>query len=150
VTDFLRTGEWSPRPSIPTLASAMDVGDPSNMERLRAAFPGLGELAAQVTATAIDDDEIRSTIRRDAAELGQVWCPHTATAAAAWRRLDDKLRASRWILVATAHPAKFDEIVEPLIGRPVPVPPALAALLELPRIETTIGATLDALRTQLA
>jgi threonine synthase len=150
VTDFLRTGEWAPRPSIPTLASAMDVGDPSNMERLRAMFPGLGELAAQVTATAIDDDEIRSAIRRDAAELGHVWCPHTATAAAAWRRLDDKLRALRWIIVATAHPAKFDEIVEPLIGRPVPVPPALAALLELPRIEMTIGATLDALRTQLA
>jgi threonine synthase len=150
VTDFLRTGQWRPRPSIPTLASAMDVGDPSNMERLRATFPGLGELAAQVTATAIDDDEIRSTIRRDAAELGRVWCPHTATAAATWRRLDDSLRASRWILVATAHPAKFDEIVEPLIGRAVPVPPALAALLELPRIETTIDATLDALRSQLA
>jgi threonine synthase len=150
VADFLRTGDWRPRASIPTLASAMDVGDPSNMERLRATFPGLGALAAQVTATAIDDDEIRSTIRRDAAELGQVWCPHTATAAAAWRRLDESLRASRWILVATAHPAKFDEIVEPLIGRTVAVPPALAALLELPRIETTIDATPDALRTQLA
>jgi threonine synthase len=150
VTDFLRTGEWRPRPSVPPLASAMDVGDPSNMERLRAMFPGLGELAGQVKATAIDDDEIRSTIRRDAVELGQVWCPHTATAAATWRRLDAPLRASRWILVATAHPAKFNEIVEPLVGHPVPVPPALAALLELPRIETTVDATLDALRTQLA
>jgi threonine synthase len=150
VTDFLRTGNWRPRPSVPTLASAMDVGDPSNMERLRTTFPGLGELADQVTATAIDDDEIRSTIRRDAAELGQVWCPHTATAAAAWHRLDARARESRWILVATAHPAKFNEIVEPLVGHTIAVPPALAALLELPRIETTIDATLDALRTQLA
>jgi threonine synthase len=150
VTDFLHTGHWEPRASIPTLASAMDVGDPSNMERLRWAFPDAAERGEKVTAMAIDDAEIRSTIRRDAEELGQVWCPHTATAATAYRRLSPELRALPWILVATAHPAKFNDIVEPLVGKPIAVPPALAALLTLPRIETTIDANLDAVRAQLA
>jgi threonine synthase len=97
----------------------------------------------------IDDDEIRATIRRDAVELGQVWCPHSATAAAVYRRLSGTQRRSRWVLVATAHPAKFHEIVEPLVGRPVPVPPALDALLRLPRVETPMRAELDELRALL-
>ena len=53
------------------------------------------------------------------------------------------------MLVATAHPAKFNEIVEPLIGRDIPVPPALARLLSLPRQEEDLDPTLDALRTAL-
>ena len=150
VTDFLRTGRWEPRASVPTLASAMDVGDPSNMERLRWAFPDAAERGTKITAMAIDDEEIRTTIRRDAKELGQIWCPHTATAAAVYRRLSPELRALPWTLVATAHPAKFDDVVEPLVGRPLAVPPALEALLTLPRIETTIDANLDAVRAQLA
>ena len=53
------------------------------------------------------------------------------------------------MLVATAHPAKFNEIVEPLVGREIPVPPALARLLSLPRQEEDLDPTLDALRTAL-
>jgi threonine synthase len=149
VVDYLQSGQYRPRPSLATLASAMDVGDPSNMERLRSTFAGPGGLAAQVTAMSIGDDEIRETIRRDAVELGQVWCPHTATAAAVYRRLNTAQKKSRWVLVSTAHPAKFNEIVESLIGRPVPVPAALDALLKLPRIETPLRADLDELRALL-
>ena len=136
VPDFLRTSVWQARASVPTLASAMDVGNPSNMERLQAWFTGAGAIADQVSAEAVDDDEIRATIRRDDRELGQTWCPHTATAAALYRRLPPERRAERWVLVSTAHPAKFNDIVEPLIGRSVPVPQALAGLLSKPRIET--------------
>src|SRR6267154_724806 len=63
VPDFLASGEWRPRPSIATLASAMDVGDPSNMERLRALFPEVGDLRAAVSAFTIEDEDIRSRIR---------------------------------------------------------------------------------------
>ncbi len=56
----------------------------------------------------------------------------------------------RWLLIATAHPAKFREIVEPLIGRPVAVPESLARLLALPAHATEIAADLDALRQALA
>jgi threonine synthase len=146
VPDFLGSGEWQPRPSVATLASAMDVGNPSNMERLRWLFPSIEQLRGKVSAVAVSDDEIRAAIRRDHRELGQMWCPHTATAAHVHRGLPPARRAERWVLVATAHPAKFNDIVEPLIGEAVPVPPALAALLELPSVQTEVGTSLDALR----
>jgi threonine synthase len=150
VPDFLRTGEWRPRPSVATLASAMDVGNPSNMERLRWLFPELATLRGRLTAQSVTDDEIRATIRRDHGRLGQTWCPHTATAACVYERLGARRAGERWVLVATAHPAKFNDIVEPLIGEEVPVPPALAALLALPSVQTEIGPGLDELRGVLA
>lgn len=149
VTEFLSSGQWQPHPSVPTLASAMDVGNPSNMERLRSLYPDIEALREQVSAHSVSDDEIRDTIRRDAQEFGQVWCPHTATAAAVYRRLPRERSAERWVLVSTAHPAKFNDIVEPLIGRAVPVPAALQKLLKLPRQETNIGPTLAELRRHL-
>jgi threonine synthase len=149
VPEYLASGAWRPRPSVATLASAMDVGNPSNMERLRWLFPDLGRLRDKVEAQSVSDEEIRSTIRRDHRELGQTWCPHTATAACVYRRLDPARRARRWVLVATAHPAKFDDIVEPLIGEPVPVPEALAALLALPSRQVEVGPRLEDLRRVL-
>jgi threonine synthase len=150
VPDFLASGDWQPRASVPTLASAMDVGNPSNMERLRALFPALEGLRAAVSAIAVSDDEIRERIRAGYRDHGQIWCPHTAAAAEAWKRLPAARReAGRWVLVSTAHPAKFREIVEPLIGRTVTVPASLAELFARPTRCTDIDATLDALREQL-
>jgi threonine synthase len=149
VPDYLASGEWHPRPSVATLASAMDVGNPSNMERLRWLYPDVSELGRRVTAQAVSDAEIRDTIRRDHQELGQTWCPHTATAACVYRRLEPARRSRRWVLVATAHPAKFDEVVEPLIGASVPVPPALATLLSLPSVQTEVEPGLESLRAVL-
>ncbi len=151
VPDYLASGEWQPRASVPTLASAMDVGNPSNMERLRHLYPEWRELAKAVTTLTVSDEEIRARIRTDRARLGQTWCPHTATAAEAYARLAPDARgAGPWVLVATAHPAKFPETVEPLIGGPVPVPTALAHLLTLPSRVTEIPATLGALAAVLA
>lgn len=151
VPDYLESGQWRSRPSIATLASAMDVGDPSNMERLRALFPELAGLRAAVSAVSVDDAAIRARIRRGYQDFGQVWCPHTATAAEAWERLpEEQRRRGRWVLVGTAHPAKFREIVEPLIGRPVAVPETLAQLFARPARSVEIEASLDALRTAIA
>jgi threonine synthase len=150
VPDYLASGVWQPRPSVATLASAMDVGDPSNMERLRALFPGLDELRAAVSAATVTDTQIRARIERGYRQYGQIWCPHTATAAEAWERLPSALRRERrWVLVSTAHPAKFREIVAPLIGREVPVPPALAKLFARPAQYVEIDANLSALRAAL-
>jgi threonine synthase len=149
VPDYLRTGEWRPRPSVATLASAMDVGNPSNMERLRWLFPEVGVLREKLASYTVSDEQIRETIRRDHRELGQTWCPHTATAACVYRSFESRRRAGRWVLVATAHPAKFNDVVEPLIGESVPVPPALEALLSLPSRQTQIEPGLEALRAVL-
>ncbi len=154
VPDYLETGEWRPRPSVATLASAMDVGNPSNMERLRALFPDVRDMRAAVSAFTVTDDSIRARIRAGYDEFGQIWCPHTATAAEAYERLstargDAIKQQGRWVVVATAHPAKFREIVEPLIGRTIPVPETLAKLFARPAQCTEIDADLAALRGAL-
>ncbi|HVS75976.1 MAG TPA: threonine synthase [Steroidobacteraceae bacterium] len=150
VPDFLDTGDWRPRASVATLASAMDVGNPSNMERLRALYPDLDELRAAVSACTVDDESIRARIRAGYQELGQVWCPHTATAAEAYARLSAQQRdGGRWVLVSTAHAAKFREIVEPLIGREIAVPESLARLFARPTECTEIDADPASLRDAL-
>ncbi|HWF99768.1 MAG TPA: threonine synthase [Steroidobacteraceae bacterium] len=150
VPDFLESGEWRPRASVATLASAMDVGNPSNMERLRSFYPQLDEIRAAVSAYSVDDDAIRARIRFGYQELGQIWCPHTATAAEVYARLAAERRdGGRWVLVSTAHPAKFREIVEPLIGRDIALPESLAKLFARPSECAEIDADLASLRDAL-
>jgi len=151
IPDYLSTGEWRPRPSRATLASAMDVGDPSNMERLRHLVPDFGELRAAVAAHPVDDAAIRAQIAKDYETLGEVWCPHTATGFHAYDRLPETERKGlAWSVCATAHPAKFETIVEPIIGRPIEVPDALARILELPAESLPLPPAIGALREALA
>jgi threonine synthase len=147
VPDFLQTGVLKPRASVATLASAMDVGNPSNLERLLALYPDAAALAAAVSAVSVGDEQIRARIRADNARYGAVWCPHTAVAAEAYAQLPPAERAAgQWVLVGTAHAAKFAEIVQPLVSRPIPVPDNLARLFQRPTHCVEIAATLEALR----
>jgi threonine synthase len=127
IPDFLSSGVYEPRESIATLANAMDVGDPSNMERLRHLFPTIEQLRANVSAFSVSDEQIRQTIRTVWHEYGYAVCPHTAAGEYVRRMVADE---SQTIVVATAHPAKFETIVEPIIGQAVPIPPSLAELLD--------------------
>ncbi|HEX6994347.1 MAG TPA: threonine synthase [Gammaproteobacteria bacterium] len=149
IPDFLATGDWQPRPSVRTLASAMDVGNPSNIERLRDLLPDLEDLRAAVDAYPVEDAEIREQIARDASRYGEVWCPHTATGFWVYDHLPEPRRLAPWIVCATAHPAKFESIVEPIIGRTVDVPPALAALLERPTFAVPLEPNVAALAAAL-
>jgi threonine synthase len=108
----------------------MDVGAPSNFERLRWTFPYAADLRAQTQALGVDDATIRHTLAHHAREHGEVFCPHTATAMHLLDRLREAGNTAPWAVVATAHPAKFESVVEPLADRRVPVPPALAAMLQ--------------------
>jgi threonine synthase len=146
IPDFLSSGVWQARPSIATLASAMDVGNPNNMARLLAFAGGAEGVRHCVRAHSVNDDAIRAEIAATFRESGRIACPHTATALRVLRELPASQRAGRdWIAVATAHPAKFDTIVEPIVGRTVPVPEPLAALLHRPSHAESIDARLDAL-----
>lgn len=146
IPDFLATGQWLPRTSVATLASAMDVGNPSNMERLRFLCGDVAGLRAAVSATTVSDADIRAAIIDEYRRHGLPWCPHTATAFHVYRQLSETERRERhWAVVATAHAAKFDTIVEPLLGITIEPPPELAALLDLPSRFDTIGPRLDEL-----
>lgn len=150
IADYLATGQWLPRPTMPTLASAMDVGNPSNMERLRDLCGTVEEVRAEVSAVPVSDAEIRHAIGDEFARHGLPWCPHTATGLHVYRQLPEAERRERdWIVVATAHPAKFDTIVEPLLGRSVAPPADLARLLALPARHDTIRAELAEVAARL-
>ena len=155
IVDFLDGAEWAPRKSIQTLASAMDVGNPSNMERLRAQGGESEALRDRVSAVSVRDDKIREEIGRNFEEFGIPTCPHTATATFAWRQLAEEERTGKdWILASTAHAAKFEQIVEPIIGEPVPIPAELEAILSRERrfevIEPRLSALADALDVRFA
>ena len=143
IPDFLQSGQWRPRASRATLASAMDVGDPSNMERLRALCGDVDEIRNTVSAFSVSDDNIRETIKDEYRRHGIAWCPHTATGLHVYRKLPEADKTGRhWVIVATAHAAKFDTIVEPLLGITIEPPPELAALLDWPAEYATIDAEL--------
>jgi threonine synthase len=110
----------------------MDVGAPSNLERLRHWLPAIDALRGAVSAHSIDDARLSAVMREAEERYGHTLCPHTAAALAVIEDRRAAGDAGRFIAVATAHPAKFESVVEPLIGHVVPVPPALAALLARP------------------
>ncbi len=132
IPDFLETGSWQPRPTEPTLASAMDVGNPSNMERFFYSFNNHQSLINILRAVSVTDEQIVEQIRKEFKDNQILCCPHTATALYAYRMLsEEEKRRGHWCVVSTAHPAKFENIVEPIIGEEITVPEKLAELLEL-------------------
>jgi threonine synthase len=138
VPRYLALGEVAPRPSVATLANAMDVGNPSNLERLQWLFNGdLDAMRAVITSSAHTDAEVRSAIAELHTRFGYVADPHTAIGylgtlgtlgTSPLAPLAPKAPLAPYFL-ATAHPAKFREVVEPVIGRAVPLPAPLAATL---------------------
>ena len=147
--EFFAGGDYLPREAVATLANAMDVGAPSNFERLRWTFRDDATLRRTLQAESVDDATIRRTLAMHAREHGEAFCPHTATA---MHRLDDLREQGDdrpWAVVATAHPAKFEQVVEPLLGRILDVPPALAAMLQRSASAEPLAAEDEALKRWL-
>ena len=149
LSDFFQHRKYRGRPGLATLANAMDVGDPSNFERLAWLYRERDLHQAELLAESIDDVTIRDCIARVSHGSGQIICPHTACAVELLHRYRASGDAGQWLVAATAHPAKFNEVVEPIIGQPVPLPPALAELLDRPSHAEPLAADFDALRAVL-
>jgi threonine synthase len=147
--EFFGGGKYRPRPGIPTLANAMDVGSPNNFERLDWLYPDEHELRRALSAESVPDREIQLTLRDVHASLGEILCPHTATAARLLQRLRQRGESGDRCVVATAHPAKFPEVVETLLDASVPLPPALSAMLARPSKAEPLSADEAALRERL-
>jgi threonine synthase len=131
---FLRTGIYRPKPSRRTLSTAMDVGNPSNLARILHLYRGdLNRLRAHLSGRSISDDETRAAIVDVHDRTGHIPDPHTAVAFAALEKSLKDRSDSAGVVLGTAHPAKFAEVVEPLLGRVLPIPPALARGLDAER-----------------
>jgi threonine synthase len=135
VPRFLASGRVEPRPSVPTLANAMDVGNPSNLERLQWLFGGdVPAMRKLISSTAHSDDEVRDAIAELHHRFDYVADPHTAIAF-----LGTRHDAQRALFLSTAHPAKFREVVEPVVRETVQLPAALADTLARPKVALQIG-----------
>jgi threonine synthase len=161
VPEYLVTGRYAPRASVRTMANAMDVGHPSNFERMSWLYGGDRDaMRHDVIGVSFTDDRVCETIRRVFETRGYLLDPHSAIA---YMGLVGQMgqvghvgqvgqlgRVGRaGIFLATAHPAKFAEIVEPIIGTKVEKPEPLAQALGQPRHIIRIDATLDAVKTVL-
>lgn len=136
--------------SVRTLSNAMDVGAPSNFERLQALLPE-GALERYIWGTSIEDAVALETMRRVYEESGYLADPHTAVGLEAVRRYREATGdASPAIVLATAHPAKFPDVAERAIGAAPEAPERLAALWQQPTDVQPIEPTLEALRARLA
>ena len=145
VPEYLASGKWQPRSSQATLANAMDVGAPSNMERVFAMYPTVEDLREHVESVSVDDSCIEAAIRDGQRRHGRVLDPHTATAVYAL----DVLDIEEPVVVATAHAAKFEGVVSPLLEGPLDVPESLARIRERASHSEQMDADLSALRRAL-
>lgn len=146
VPEFLRSGEYRPRPSVRTLANAMDVGAPSNFERMLWLCGGeLDALRNELEGFRCDDAMIRRTIDGLHRNYGYLSDPHSAIGYAA-----SVACGKPGFYLSTAHPAKFGEVISPVTGAAVPLPPRLARLARLPRVSEPMAADLGALEQFVA
>lgn len=140
VPEYLSGGEYKPRPSVPTIANAMDVGAPSNFERILDLFGHRHDrITRHLTGYSFSDDQIRSIIAQVHRESGYTLDTHGATGYEAARRYRESHPGARVIFLETAHPAKFGEEVGKAIGKEVEVPDRLAAFAEREKKSIHIG-----------
>ncbi len=127
--EYLKTGEYKPRPSVATLANAMDVGDPSNFARVLDLYDhSHAAISADINGARYDDEQIAATVKSVYAETGYLLDPHGACG---YQALVEQLQPGETgVFLETAHPAKFKDTVEAIIGDTVVIPSALEAFMK--------------------
>ena len=125
---YLKTGEYKPRPSVGTIANAMDVGDPSNFARILDLYEGSHDaIASEISGETYTDEQIRETVQKTYEETGYLLDPHGACG---YRALAENLKpGENGVFLETAHPAKFLQTVEDIIGTEVKIPEKLQAFM---------------------
>ena len=127
--NYLQTGKYEPKASRQTIANAMDVGDPSNFARIYDLYKGdHSAVTSLISGATYSDDMIRETMRQCYADNGYILDPHGACG---YRALSEQLKAGETgVFCETAHPAKFKDTVDSIIGAEVEIPKRLAAFMK--------------------
>lgn len=151
VPRFLTSGSYQPRASLRTLSTAMDVGNPSNLHRILHLYAGdLDALRTDLVGRRVTDRETRACIRRVFDATGYVLDPHTAVGYAALEKELEERVDDVGVVLATAHPAKFAEVVEPILGEALDLPDALARWMKRPRRVLAVEPELEDLERAMA
>ena len=123
---YLQTGVYTPRPSVATLANAMDVGNPSNFARIIDLY-SYEQICALISGYRYTDEQIAEAIRRCYAETGYLLDPHGACG---YQALEASLRPGETgVFLETAHPAKFKGTVDQILGADIEIPAKLRAFM---------------------
>ncbi len=153
VPAYLQSGEYLPRASAATISNAMDVGDPSNFARIRHLYSGGGDplnsLRRDLAGRSFDDEATRRAMREVHENRGYLLDPHTAVG---YLGLKEELEAQgggTGVVLATAHPAKFADVIRDAVGIEPPLPPALERCADLPERIVEISVDEKALREVL-
>ncbi|SFU86145.1 threonine synthase [Xenorhabdus koppenhoeferi] len=143
VPRYLAKGEWQPNQTVATLSNAMDVSQPNNWLRIEELFKRKGWALSDL-ANGVVDDEITQSTMQDLAAKGYISEPH---AAIAYRILRDQLQEGEYgLFLGTAHPAKFKDSVEAILGQPLPLPAELAERADLALLSHFLPADFSTLR----
>ena len=127
--NYLATGKYEPQPSKQTIANAMDVGDPSNFARIYDLYEGDHKrVTSLISGATYSDAQIREAMSQCHAANGYILDPHGACG---YRALSEQLQPGEYgVFCETAHPAKFKDTVEAVIGAEVEIPARLAAFMK--------------------
>lgn len=127
--NYLQTGKYEPKASRQTIANAMDVGDPSNFARIYDLYKGdHAKITSLISGATYSDDQIRETMKDCYAKTGYILDPHGACG---YRALNEQLKDGEvGVFCETAHPAKFKDTVDPIIGTSVEIPERLAEFMK--------------------
>lgn len=132
VPEYLESGNFNPRPTVETISNAMDVGDPSNFERIRSLYDSNFEkIGSVLQGFWANDDQTKDAIKRIYSKTGYLMDPHGAIGCLALEDyLDNAKQKEVGIFLETAHPAKFYDVVQPLIDRKIQLPDQLNEALK--------------------
>jgi threonine synthase len=140
VPEYFTQGEYHPKPAVATISNAMDVGDPSNFVRMLELFNNeFGTLRELISSYSITDAETRETIVDVKNKYNYLLDPHGAVAFASVKRYLSQNKNDRAIFLETAHPIKFYDVVEPLIGEKIAIPDSLSELMNRKKVSTKIS-----------
>ena len=146
VPRYWQSGDWRVNPTVATLSNAMDVSAPNNWPRVEDLL-AQGVISRSDLSTAMVDEEDTQLAMRQLSQLGYLSEPH---AAVAYRALKRELQPGEYgLFLGTAHPAKFKESVENILGNPIALPPALAAVAGEPSLAGDLPADFVELRKVL-
>ena len=146
VPRFLGNGAWQPNATVATLSNAMAVSQPNNWPRVEELFRRKTWRLTDLAYGAVTDETTKSTMR-ELAEIGYISEPH---AAIAYRLLRDNLQEGEYgLFLGTAHPAKFKESVDEILGQDLPLPKELAERADLPLLSHNLKGDFAELRAFL-
>jgi threonine synthase len=142
VTRYLENGRFEPKPTVKTLTTAMDVGNPSNFARLLHFYGhDFRKMGAEITGISVTDEETVAAIRSVYESCGYIMDPHTAVSHHALETYRKKHPGEGYpgVVLSTAHPVKFDEAIHAAIGKEVPLPESMEEVMRKPKKATMVS-----------